>query len=308
MSLLVTGTLALDTVSTPFGRIDEGLGGSAMHFSVSASFFTSVNMVVVVGEDFPKQHLDFLASKKIGIEGVEKIPGKTFRWTGHYDHNLNNAQTLKTDLNVLLEFDPKIPESLKNPDTLFLANLDPDIQLKVLQQVKRPRFVALDTMNFWIEGKREALLRVLKEVDALTINEGEARLLSGKSGLLESAKLIQKMGPQILVIKRGEYGALLFYKDQIFSAPGLPLESIKDPTGAGDSFAGGLMGYLSSVQEINFESLKQGVIVGSVMASFNVEEFSCDRFRNLTKSDIAHRYQIFKKLSHFEEVSAHAFK
>ncbi len=299
MKLLVTGSVALDTVSTPFGKIEEGLGGSATHFSVSASYFTDVALVAVVGEDFPQKHIDFLASKKINVDGLQKIPGKTFRWTGHYDFDLNNAQTLKTELNVLEVFSPQVPASCVNPDFLFLANIDPVLQLKVIEEVKRPKLIACDTMNFWIQGKRDDLLKTLKKIDLITINEGEARLLSGESNLLKAAKAVRKMGPKIIVIKQGEYGALLFHEDQIFSAPGLPLEDIKDPTGAGDSFAGGFMGYLSKTGKTDFNSMKQAVIFGSVMASYNVEAFSCDRLRSLSQDDIKARYEIFRNLSSF---------
>lgn len=300
MSILVIGSVALDTVTTPFGTLKEGLGGSATHFSVSASYFSDVHLVAVVGEDFPSEHISFLKSKNIDVDGIERVKGKTFRWTGKYDYDLNNAQTLKTELNVLETFQPKIPESLKNIETVFLANIDPCLQLLVLEQMKKPKIVALDTMNFWIQGKREALLKILKKVDILTINEGEARLLADEPNLLRAAKKIQQMGPKKLVVKRGEYGALLLNGYECFCAPGLPLEDIKDPTGAGDSFAGGFMGYLDKNGSGSNASFKQAVIFGSVMASFNVEAFSCDRLRNLGQDEIRQRYDEFKKLSHFE--------
>ncbi|MBX7148186.1 sugar kinase [bacterium] len=303
MSILVVGTVALDTVSTPFGKIDEGLGGSAMHFAVSSSYYTPVSIVAIVGQDFPQKHLDFLKSRNINIDGIHRHEGKTFRWTGKYDYDLNNAQTLKTELNVLLEFSPKLTDAQKKNDFLFLANVDPDIQRQVIEQMPRPKLIACDTMNFWIEGKKDSLLKTFKMVDMVTINEGEARLLSGEANLMKAAKAIIKMGPKTVVIKQGEYGALLFHDNHVFSAPGLPLETVMDPTGAGDSFAGGLMGYLSRAGEVNLKNLKQGLIAGSVMASLNVEAFSCERIKNLSEADLKNRYAEFRALSHFEDLS-----
>ena len=300
MSILVIGSVALDTVETPFGKVTEALGGSATHFSVSASYYTSVKLVAVVGEDFPEAHINLLKSKNIDVGGLEKVPGKTFRWEGKYDYNLNNAQTLKTELNVFEHFNPKVPEAWKNADILFLANIDPVLQLKVIEQVKSPKLIACDTMNFWIQGKREDLLKTIKHVNILTINEGEARLLSGESNLVKAAKKISSMGPKILVIKQGEYGALLIHEGQFFSAPGLPLEDIKDPTGAGDSFAGGFMGWIAKTNDFSLKNMKQAVIWGSVMASFNVEAFSCERIRNLKQDEMTKRYEQFKNLAHFE--------
>lgn len=302
MSILVTGSVALDTVTTPFGTLKEGLGGSATHFSVSASYFTDVHLVAVVGDDFPNEHVDFLRSKKIDLEGLERVKGKTFRWAGKYDYDLNNAQTLQTDLNVFETFKPRVPENFKNIKNLFLANLDPELQLQVIEQVKNPQIIACDTMNFWIQGKREALIKTLKKVHLLTINEGEARLLAQDENLVRAARKIRAMGPKTIVIKRGEYGALLFNGDECFSAPGLPLEEIKDPTGAGDSFAGGFMGHLAATNDFSFSSMKKAVIFGSVMASFNVEAFSCDRLRNLKQEEIKKRFSAFKELAHFDSI------
>lgn len=302
MSILVTGSVALDTVTTPFGTLKEGLGGSATHFSVSASYFTDVHLVAVVGDDFPNEHVDFLRSKKIDLEGLERVKGKTFRWAGKYDYDLNNAQTLKTDLNVFETFKPRVPENFKTIKNLFLANLDPELQLQVIEQVKHPQIIALDTMNFWIQGKREALIQTLKKVHLLTINEGEARLLAQDENLVRAARKICAMGPKTIVIKRGEYGALLFNGNECFSAPGLPLEEIKDPTGAGDSFAGGFMGHLAATNDFSFASMKKAVIFGSVMASFNVEAFSCDRLRNLKQEEIKKRFSEFKALAHFDSL------
>lgn len=300
MTILVLGTVALDTVTTPFGSITEGLGGSATYFAVSASHFTNVSLSAVIGEDFPKYHLEFLKEKGIGLDGLQKIPGKSFRWTGKYDYDLNNAQTLKTELNVLENFEPDIPEALRGVEFLFLANIDPDLQLKVVEQVKKPKLIACDTMNFWIECKKDSLIKILGKVDLLTINEGEARSLAGESNLVKAARKIRKMGPKTLVIKQGEYGALLFYENEFFSAPGFPLEDIKDPTGAGDSFTGGLMGHLAKTEDFTLNGFRQAVIFGSVMASFNVEAFSCERLKDLNQEDIRNRYRLFKRLTHFE--------
>lgn len=300
MGILVVGSVALDTVETPFGKITEGLGGSATHFSMSASYHTNVSMVAVVGEDFPEAHLQLLKSRDIDIKGIQKVPGKTFRWSGRYDYDLNNAQTLQTDLNVFESFKPQISADLKNPDFLFLANIDPVLQLSVIEQVSKPKLIALDTMNFWIQGKKDDLLKTIKKIDLITINEGEARLLTGESSLLKAARKVQAMGPKTIVIKQGEYGALLFHEGHVFSAPGLPLEDVKDPTGAGDSFAGGFMGHISKVGKVDLVTLKQAVILGSVMASFNVEQFSCDRLKSLTKEDIQERFKLFVALSQFE--------
>ncbi|HEV8539922.1 MAG TPA: PfkB family carbohydrate kinase, partial [Nitrospiraceae bacterium] len=243
--LLVVGSVALDTVRTPFGEATEVLGGSATYFATSASYFTSVDLIAVVGEDFPEQHLTFLKSRGIDLRGLERRPGATFRWKGEYSHHLNEAHTLDTRLNVFESFRPKIPEAYGSPDMLFLGNIDPELQLDVLERVKRPVLVACDTMNFWIDRKREALHRVLQKVDVLVINDGEARALGRNPNLVQVAREILACGPKHLIIKRGEYGVLLFGPKQAFGAPAFPLEQVKDPTGAGDSFAGGFMGYLA---------------------------------------------------------------
>lgn len=302
MSITVVGTVALDSIETPFGKITEGLGGSATHFSVAASFYTDINLVAVVGDDFPREHIEFLKSRKIDLQGLEIVKGgKSFRWEGKYDYDLNNAQTLATHLNVIERFQPKMPSSYKNPNILFLANIDPDLQRLAIEQAGEPKLIALDTMNLWISIKKESLLKTLRQVHFVTINEAEARLLTETPNLVKAARLIQSWGPQIIIIKRGEYGALLFYHDQIFSAPALPLEEVFDPTGAGDSFAGGTMGYLDRVGRFDFASIKTAMICGSVMASFNVEKFSCDRLREITLADVLHRFEFFKNLAHFDE-------
>ena len=302
MGILVVGSVALDSVKTPFGEVTAALGGSATHFAAAASFFTKVHMVGVVGEDFPMGDLDFLKKRQVDLSGIQIKKGKTFRWRGRYGFDLNVAETLETHLNVFSDFSPEIPPAFQNMDLVFLGNIHPKLQKQVLRQVKKPKLTALDTMNFWIGGELGALKDVISEVDLVIINEGEARELSQEASLVKAAKKIRSWGPKILIIKRGEYGALLFLKDETFSAPGLPLESVKDPTGAGDSFAGGFMGYLASQGEVTMTSLRQAVIIGSVMASFNVEDFSCNRLRNLTSVEIKQRAAEFKKLSHFEEI------
>lgn len=302
MSILVVGSVALDSVATPFGEVDEALGGSAVHFSASASYFTSIHLVGVVGEDFPEKEIEFLKERGVDCSGITIEKGKTFRWKGQYGFDLNVAQTLETHLNVFSHFAPEIPENLKDRDFVFLANIHPDLQMKVVEQVKRPKLLALDTMNFWIESEPKALRKIISKVDLVVINEGEARELTKESSLLKAARCIQAWGPKIIVIKRGEYGALLFYKNEVFSAPGLPLETVKDPTGAGDSFAGGFMGYLARKNDLGFDTMKQAVIVGSAMASFNVEDFSCRRLKALSAEEIANRVRQFRTISSFMEI------
>ncbi len=303
MSLLVVGSVAFDSVKTPFGEVEEVLGGSATYFSIAASYFTDVSLVAVVGEDFPEAHLDFLKERNINIDGLKRDSGKTFRWKGEYSYHLNEAKTLKTELNVLESFRPTLPPSYCEAPMVFLANIDPELQSNVLNQVKNPGLVACDTMNFWIEGKRDALIKTLASVDILIINDGEARELAREVNLVKAAKKIRAFGPKILVVKQGEYGALLFNEETIFSAPAFPLENVFDPTGAGDSFAGGFMGYLSKYQTFNDDAIRRAVIYGSTMASFNVEAFSLDRMRTLKYAEIESRYQAFKGLTTFENVA-----
>ena len=303
MSLLVVGSVAFDSVKTPFGEVDEVLGGSATYFSTAASYFTDVSLVAVVGDDFPDKHLKFLKSRNIDIEGIEKREGKTFRWKGEYGYELNEAQTLDTQLNVFQSFKPKLPESYKEKKIVFLANIDPDLQRDVLEQVNNPSLIACDTMNFWIGGKRESLLKTLSLVDILLINDGEARELSNEPNLVKAARKIHSYGPKTLIIKRGEYGALMFKDNKIFSAPAYPLETIFDPTGAGDSFAGGFMGYLANTMNFDESNIRRAIIFGSVMASFNVESFSLDRLRSLDYEEVKNRFTEFKGLTHFEDLS-----
>lgn len=302
MSIVVVGTVAFDTVETPFGKGENVLGGSATYFSTSASFFTDVSLVAVVGEDFPEEHVRFLQSRDINTDGLQRIPGKTFHWTGKYGYDLNEAQTLDTQLNVLMDFKPVLPESYRDADYLFLANIDPDLQMEVLQQVRSPKLVACDTMNFWISSKPEALRKVLQKVDIVVINEGEARQFTGEANLVKAARAIIALGCKRLVVKRGEYGVLMFTADSVFAAPAFPLEDVFDPTGAGDTFAGGFMGYLANTGDLSDEGIRQALVFGSVMASFNVEDFSLNRMKRLDYREIENRYRSFKSLTSFRDL------
>lgn len=304
MSLLVVGSVAFDDLETPFGRRENVLGGSASYFSLSASRFAPVQVVAVVGDDFgPKQYRVF-ADRPIDLSGLVHRPGRSFRWKGSYGFDLNEAQTLDTQLNVFAEFHPLLPESFRTAPYLFLGNIDPVLQLDVVKQMaERPRWIALDTMNFWIKGSRPALLRVLEEVDILLVNEAEARALTGEHNLLKAYARIQAMGPQILVIKRGEYGVLLLTPEGIFAAPAYPLEDVFDPTGAGDTFAGGFLGYLASTERLDVEALKCAALAGSVLASFTVQEFGTQNLEKVTGDDIKDRMQAFSDMIRVNEVS-----
>ncbi len=302
MQILVVGSVAFDSVETPFGKAEEVLGGSGSYFSASASYFAKVRLVAVVGEDFPDEHIKRLEARGIDLGGLKKVPGRTFRWKGRYEYDLNQAHTLNTELNVFSSFNPEIPETYRDTPYVFLANIDPELQMKVLEQVRNPRLVACDTMNYWIEGKPEELWRLLKRVEVFVINESEAREFAGEASLVKAAKAILKRGPKSMIIKRGEYGAIMFNGDSIFSAPAYPLEEVFDPTGAGDSFAGGLMGYIASTGDLSEKNIRKAIIYGSVMASFNVEAFSLDRLVSLKKGEIEARYKEFKHLTHFEEL------
>ncbi|MBI1987742.1 MAG: sugar kinase [Nitrospinae bacterium] len=302
MSLLVVGSVALDSVKTPFGQVEEALGGSATYFSVAASYFSEVNLVAVVGSDFPDEHLELLRERSVDLEGLQRVEGKSFRWRGEYGYDLNEARTLETQLNVFQSFKPVIPEKYRDAKYVFLANIDPDLQRDVLDQVRNPDLVACDTMNFWIEGKPDSLKETLKRVDILVINESEVRELAKEANIVKAAKTILSWGPNTLIIKRGEYGALRFSNHEIFSAPGFPLELVYDPTGAGDSFAGGFMGYLANVKELSEVHIRRAIIFGSTMASFNVEDFSLNRLKELTLPEIEKRFRAFKGLAHFEDL------
>lgn len=292
-NILAVGSLAFDTLSTPAGRAEKVLGGSANHFSISASFFNPVQIVGVVGEDFPKDHLTFLQSRGVDTKGVSIVPGKTFHWTGEYGKDLNEAITLSTQLNVFEHFDPKLPEDYANAEYLFLGNIAPELQMSVLGQVKKPKLIALDSMNFWITGRKEALLEVLPKIDLLIINEGECKLLANERNAIVAAEKVLTMGPKALVMKRGEYGSSLFFQGEIFSAPSVPVRRVVDPTGAGDCFAGGLIGYLAAHGAgLEKHALRKAVLNGTVMASFIVEDFSCHRLQRLERAEIEQRHKI----------------
>jgi sugar/nucleoside kinase (ribokinase family) len=300
MSLLCVGSVAIDSVRTPFGFRERSLGGAATHFSVAASFFTRVAVVAVVGDDFTEEDGAVFVERGIDTSGIERIKGgKTFRWMGEYGYDLNAARTLDTELNVFADFKPQLNEAARRTPFVFLANILPSLQREVRKQVDA-RLVAMDTMNYWIERTPQELLQTIALVDALIINDAEAREIAGEANLIRAARKILKLGPQMLVVKRGEYGAAFFTRDCFFAIPAFPLESVFDPTGAGDSFAGGFMGYLAQADKIDDATLRRAVIYGSVMASFNVEEFSCDRLRRLTTDEIRTRYREFKEFTTFE--------
>jgi len=302
MSLLVVGSVALDSVETPFGIKEDVLGGSATFFSTSASFFTPVQMVAVVGEDFPQAHLDFLSSRGVDISGVTHEKGRTFRWKGRYGWQLNEAETLDTQLNVLQSFAPTLSASHREAQYVMLGNIHPELQAQVVDQVKAPKLVAADTMNFWINGSRPALLKTLARVNLLFVNDTEARLLSGEHNILRAARAILAMGPQRVIIKRGEYGALLVEKEHVFACPAMPLADVFDPTGAGDTFAGGFMGTLATAKRLDSDVLRRAMVMGSVMASFTVEKFSLERLKEISRADLQARFSEFKRLTHFDDL------
>ena len=303
MSILVVGSLGLDTIETPFAKVEESLGGSAVYISLAASFFSSeVKLVGVVGEDFPEKYIQLLRDHHIDLEGLQIVKGgKTFRWSGKYHYDMNSRETIFTELNVFKDFNPVIPENYRDSKFIVLGNIDPDLQMNVLNQLNHPEFIICDTMNYWIERKNEALRKLLTMVDLLVVNDSEARLLANHPNLIRAAKIILEMGPKKLVIKKGEHGSLLITRDTIFVAPAFPLENISDPTGAGDTFAGGMVGYLSRVNSINDEELKKAIIYGSVLASFCVEKFSVDGLLSLNDSKINYRFNQFCKLIQIEE-------
>lgn len=309
MSILVVGSVALDSIKTPFGEAQEALGGSATYFSYAASFFTPVKLVAVVGSDFPKQHIELLTKKGISVDGLETAQGKTFRWTGLYENDMNAARTLNTELNVFQSFKPKIPATYAATPHVFLANIDPDLQLNVLEQIAAPRLVGCDTMNLWIGLKSESLNRLLKKVHVFLLNDGEARQLTGISNLIKAGNDLLNRGPKIVVIKKGEHGAILFTRDFCFTVPAYPLEDVFDPTGAGDCFAGGFFASLVMSGRLTDEtSLRRSVIYGTVMASYNVESFSLNRLTTLSEQDIIDRYNSFKKFTHFEPTEHNSLK
>jgi len=293
-TILVVGSVALDSVQTRYGKIDRALGGSAVHFSMSASQFSPVKLVGVVGEDFPKPYKRFLKRRNICLKGLQVLPGKTFHWKGKYDRGLKNAITLATHLNVFERFKPSLSGEHAKCGVLFLANIDPDLQREVLNQMAKPRFVACDTMNYWISLKRKSLVKLLSKVNLLFVNEEEARQFTKEHNLIKAARIITKMGPQIVVIKRGDSGSMLFYDGEVIAMPAKPIEKVMDPTGAGDTFAGGFMGYLAASPDWrNFNTLKRAMAYGTVMSSFSVEDFSVKRVGRLSKSELNSRYDKF---------------
>jgi sugar/nucleoside kinase (ribokinase family) len=303
MSLLVVGTVAFDAIETPFGKTDKIIGGAATYIGLSASNFTNkINLVSVVGEDFPQQAIQMMKNHNINTEGLQIIKnGKTFFWAGKYHNDMNTRDTLITELNVLDDFNPVVPKSYQDCEFLMLGNLTPFVQMEVIRQLpKRPKLIVMDTMNFWMDTALEDLKKVLSMIDVLTINDEEARQLSGKYSLVKASKKILEMGPKYLIIKKGEHGALLFNNKHVFFAPALPLEEVFDPTGAGDTFAGGFIGYLASTRDISFDNMKRAIIYGSAMASFTVEKFGIERLLELNKQQIQERIKLFIELSRFE--------
>jgi sugar/nucleoside kinase (ribokinase family) len=302
MGILVVGSVAFDSIKTPFGEREEILGGAASYFSVAASYFTDVSMIGVVGEDFPEEHVSFFKRKGIDTSGLQRKKGKTFRWKGEYSADMNSRTTLDTQLNVFADFSPELLSTHRSHEYLFLGNIDPELQLSVLEQMKRPKLVACDTMNYWIESKKEALLKTLSKTDLLLINDSEARQLAEEPNLIRAAQRIRSLGPKILVIKRGEYGAILFGHNLIFSVPAFPVENVQDPTGAGDSFAGGMVGYLAATGSWDDAALKKSIAFGTVMASLCVMNFEPQQLGGLTFPEIQARYREFRKTTVFEDI------
>jgi sugar/nucleoside kinase (ribokinase family) len=302
--VLVVGSVAFDSVETPFGQVEDALGGSALYFSTAASYFTGVDLVAVVGEDFPNEPIDDLKERGVDTAGLQKKAGKTFRWKGKYGYDLDDPDTLDTQLNVFGDFHPELPEHYRDAEYVFLANIHPALQIEVLEQVEDPKFVALDTMNFWIDGELDVLKDALSKVDMLVINEGEARQLADDANVVQAAQTIQDMGPELVAIKRGEYGALLFNGESKFFAPAYPLEEVYDPTGAGDTFAAGMLGFLAGQDSIDASSLRQGAVMGGVMASFCVEDFSVSGVQDLDLETITNRVDKFERLVDFETIDS----
>jgi sugar/nucleoside kinase (ribokinase family) len=300
MTVLVVGSVALDSVETPFGRADDALGGSATYFSASASHHTPVQLVGVIGDDYPVEKLKDLEKRGVDLSGLERMSGESFRWRGRYRHDLNSAETIETRLGVFSHFRPKIPQAFRSAQYVFLGNIDPRLQLDVLNQVEKPKLVACDTMNFWIESRRADLVALLARVDLITLNDAEARQLTEQANLVKAARWILDKGPRTVIIKKGEHGAFMFHSDTVFFAPAYPLENVFDPTGAGDSFAGGFMGYLAKTDDLSEENMRRAVVVGSVMGSFVVEGFSIARLLEIGRDDIARRVNDFKRLVAFD--------
>ncbi len=307
MGILVVGSIALDRVETPFGSREDALGGACTYFATAASLYAPVHMVGVVGTDFPQAHLDFFRSRQIDLRGVQIVPGKTFRWAGRYGQDLADAETLATELNVFGDFHPVIPDDLRRVPYVFLANIDPDLQIEILSQMANPRLAALDSMNYWMAHKRDSLAKAISKVHVVLLNESEVRLFSGEANLIAGARAILSLGPRALVIKRGEHGAMLILSGgseaNLFMVPAFPVEYVVDPTGAGDTFAAGFMGYLAKTGDLSEAGLRRAVVHGTLVASFTVQDFSIDRLRPLTLQDIEARYSAFRWMTHFEPLS-----
>ncbi|MCK4361680.1 MAG: sugar kinase [Dehalococcoidia bacterium] len=301
MSVLVVGSVALDSVETPFGSVTEVLGGSAVYFATAASLYTKINLVAVVGTDFPTEHIQFLTERGVDTRGLEVVEGQTFRWVGRYDYEQHITETLDTRLNVFADFHPTLPAGYDNSDLVFLANIDPDLQYEVLNQVGEARLRVVDTMNFWIRGKGESLCRAIGAVDIVIMDESEVRLLARSHNIVAAARSILKLGPKAVIVKRGEHGAIMIGDNDYFIAPAYPVDQVKDPTGAGDSFAGGFLGYLDRAKEITPQALRQAIIHGTAVASFTIAQFSIDGLRSLRMADISHRYQELKNFTHFND-------
>ena len=300
--ILAVGSVAFDSIKNPYGEVSRVVGGAATYFSLAASFFTDVGIVAVVGDDFQESHMRLFDGRRIDLSGLKRVPGETFRWKGEYSADLNSRETIYTHLNVFEDFRPVVPEVYRSSPFVFLGNIHPSLQLEVLDQVKKPDLVAADTMNYWIEGNPKELRQVLKRVDILIINDEEARQLSGESNLVKAARGIKNLGPTIVIIKRGEYGALMAGAEGFFAVPGMPLEKVCDPTGAGDTFAGGFVGYLAGCEKTTDVVMAQAIIAGSAMASFSVEDFGLDRLLRLTQDEVERRFVAFKQLTHFQEL------
>lgn len=299
MSIVVVGSIAFDTIKTPFGQREKSLGGAANYFAMAAQFFSTVQMVGIIGEDYPKAHLDILESKNVDLRGVVKMAGPSFHWQGEYGNDFNCAKTIKTELNVFEHFLPVLPESYRSADMVFLANIDPTLQIHVLQQMKAPRIKALDTMNFWIERKPIELKTAISMIDILFINDAEIKSLTGEINVFKAARAVLKIGAKMVVIKRGEYGSMLFAENELSMIPAFPVEEVFDPTGAGDSFAGGFLGFLDQQKELSIKNFRQAMVMGTVMSSFVIEKFSFDRMLDLEQQNIAERKEKLINLSRF---------
>jgi sugar/nucleoside kinase (ribokinase family) len=304
-SILLVGSVGLDTLETPFGRAADVLGGSAAYFALAASLYAPVYMVAVVGDDFPSAHVDLLESHGVDLTGLQRLPGKTFRWSGRYRYDMNSRDTLDTQLNVFADFHPEIPEAQRESEIVFLANIHPQLQLQVLEQIREPRLVALDSMNLWIDTARDALDAVIARVDVVTMNDEEARQYADTYNLVAAAHSIIRRGPKTVIIKKGEHGCLVAGQNGVFAVPGYPLDEVQDPTGAGDAFAGGVIGYLASHNDYSWRTLKRALVHGSVVGSFTVQSFGVDRLASLTRREIEERYELFRQLTLIEPSDGH---